>query len=243
MFSVIKKRLGLASLALLAASTCTPASAAELIYANATGHTSTLSNPISNVKWVATDFTLTAATYITDITTLIVGSASGNNIFAAIVAVPDGSLYPNFTPTIANLQSAALGSALFNISGILSSTNPNRILINSGATAVATAEADFTNPLLLQAGTYAVILGSGAFGATGSANIGLNETIPAGQTSTSYALFSGAWAKTASNAEIAVYGYAAPTPTPEPSTWAMMLAGFGGIGFMARRKKLHLRFA
>jgi hypothetical protein len=29
----------------------------------------------------------------------------------------------------------------------------------------------------------------------------------------------------------------AVTPVPEPSTWAMMLIGFAGIGFMAYRRK------
>jgi hypothetical protein len=30
---------------------------------------------------------------------------------------------------------------------------------------------------------------------------------------------------------------------PEPSTWAMMILGFFGLGFMAYRKKAALRFA
>jgi hypothetical protein len=30
---------------------------------------------------------------------------------------------------------------------------------------------------------------------------------------------------------------------PEPSTWAMMILGFLGVGFMAYRKKATLRFA
>ena len=30
---------------------------------------------------------------------------------------------------------------------------------------------------------------------------------------------------------------------PEPSTWAMMLLGFCGLGFAAYRKKVALRFA
>ena len=30
---------------------------------------------------------------------------------------------------------------------------------------------------------------------------------------------------------------------PEPSTWAMMILGFLGVGFMAYRKKSTLRFA
>jgi hypothetical protein len=32
------------------------------------------------------------------------------------------------------------------------------------------------------------------------------------------------------------YSYVAPA-VPEPSTWAMMIAGFLGVGFMAYRRK------
>ena len=39
----------------------------------------------------------------------------------------------------------------------------------------------------------------------------------------------------AGGAEIAVYG--AVAAVPEPSTWAMMLLGFAGIGFLAYRRK------
>lgn len=31
--------------------------------------------------------------------------------------------------------------------------------------------------------------------------------------------------------------YATAVPVPEPETWAMMLAGIGGVGFLARRRK------
>jgi hypothetical protein len=32
--------------------------------------------------------------------------------------------------------------------------------------------------------------------------------------------------------------FASALPTPEPSTWAMMLAGFGGLALLARRRAL-----
>ena len=38
----------------------------------------------------------------------------------------------------------------------------------------------------------------------------------------------------AGGAEIAVYG--AVAPVPEPSTWAMMILGFAGVGFMGYRR-------
>lgn len=41
--------------------------------------------------------------------------------------------------------------------------------------------------------------------------------------------------------ELRIEGFA--TAAPEPSTWAMMILGFAGIGFMAYRKKNRLRFA
>jgi hypothetical protein len=34
------------------------------------------------------------------------------------------------------------------------------------------------------------------------------------------------------------YNYSPVTPVPEPSTWAMMILGFMGVGFMAYRRKL-----
>ena len=39
-------------------------------------------------------------------------------------------------------------------------------------------------------------------------------------------------------ADILVYATAVPPPlnTPEPSTWAMMILGFAGMGFVAYRK-------
>ena len=32
--------------------------------------------------------------------------------------------------------------------------------------------------------------------------------------------------------------FASALPTPEPSTWVMMLAGFGGLALLARRRAL-----
>ena len=34
-----------------------------------------------------------------------------------------------------------------------------------------------------------------------------------------------------------VVGDRAPSVVPEPSTWAMILAGFGGLGFLAHRRR------
>jgi hypothetical protein len=56
---------------------------------------------------------------------------------------------------------------------------------------------------------------------------------------TSYTL-----ATTASNNVNAEFnGVGAVTPVPEPSTWAMMVLGFFGVGFMAYRKRTAARFA
>ena len=47
-----------------------------------------------------------------------------------------------------------------------------------------------------------------------------------------------------SNIQLAWVGpYSYVAPVPEPSTWAMMILGFLGLGFMAYRKKGNLRLA
>ncbi len=44
-------------------------------------------------------------------------------------------------------------------------------------------------------------------------------------------------------AMFAVAGYVDPPPVPEPSTWVMMLSGFAGLGFIARRRVARRRAA
>jgi hypothetical protein len=44
-------------------------------------------------------------------------------------------------------------------------------------------------------------------------------------------------------AMFAVAGYVDPPAAPEPSTWVMMLSGFAGLGFIARRRAARRRAA
>lgn len=49
--------------------------------------------------------------------------------------------------------------------------------------------------------------------------------------------FTGGWSGYGGFSEVVALGSSAVSGVPEPSTWAMMLVGFGGVGFAMRRAK------
>jgi hypothetical protein len=131
----------------------------------------------------------------------------------AIVSLPSATSLPSFTPS--EIEANSLAHVVF--------TAP-------GTTTDLTEKLDVN----LAAGSYGVVFGSGAFGADGAGGLGDgNNSIgsPSFFTYLSFDLDGNSW-ETASldGARITVSG------VPEISTWAMMLAGFVGLGLLGYRK-------
>lgn len=163
-------------------------------------------------------FTLTHLTQITDIGAQF-GGFPGGQIFGAILRVDPQTGMPIGSST--DLASSALGHALFAVTG-------------------GTHDQSVALPLTLDAGTYAVVFGSGQFGADGFAGLG-DSNDPVGDPSLIRSFFGPDWNSfDDSGVRVFVNG----TAVPEPASWALMLAGFGvvGMGLRARRRTT-IRFA
>jgi hypothetical protein len=91
----------------------------------------------------------------------------------------------------------------------------------------------------LAPGNYGLVFGSGLFGANGFAGLGDgNNTI--GSPFFFQSLFSDEWqSQDPQGIRVFVLGSA----VPEPSTWAMMLLGFLGLGFVFHRSRRKASFA
>jgi hypothetical protein len=83
----------------------------------------------------------------------------------------------------------------------------------------------------LSAGTYGIVFGSGAFGADGWGGLGDgNNSVGSPNFFTFFQPDGDAWeAASMDGARITISG------VPEASTWAMILIGFGGLGFAGAR--------
>lgn len=159
-------------------------------------------------------FTLTKTTAITGIGAQFGGFPSGD-IFGAIVPVGSPTDVPAGAST--NLAAISLADVVFAV---------------PQATAI-----DLIEPLkvTLGPGSYAVIFGSGQFGATGFAGLGsLND--PVGSPTLIRSFFSDSWD---SFSDAGVRFVVEGAALPEPTTWAMMVVGFGALGMAMRsRQKL-----
>ncbi len=158
-------------------------------------------------------FTLTKTTAITGIGAQFGGFPSGD-IFGAIVPVASPTDFPAGSSD--DLASISLADVVFAV---------------PQATAI-----DLTEPLnvTLGPGSYAVIFGSGQFGATGFAGLGdLND--PVGSPTLIRSFFSTGWESFTDTDGIrfTVEG----TALPEPMTWLMMVAGFGALGMTLRNRQ------
>ncbi len=162
-------------------------------------------------------FTLTSASKITDIGAQF-GGFPGGEIFGAIVRVDPTTGLPAGPST--DIASIALGHALFAVSG-------------------GTHDQSVALPLTLTAGTYAVIFGSGQFGATGFAGLGCQND-PVGAPSLVRSFFGPDWGSFDDNGvRVFVNGGA----VPEPASWGLMLLGFGAVGAALRVRRRSVRFA
>lgn len=163
-------------------------------------------------------FTLDHMTHITDIGAQF-GGFPGGEIFGAIVRVDPATGLP--VGGSDDIAANALGHAVFAVTG-------------------GTHDQSVALPLTLAAGTYAVVFGSGQFGADGFAGLGyLNDSV--GDPSLVRSFFSTEWA---SFDDTGVRVFVDGAAVPEPASWALMLAGFGAVGAGLRaRRRTSVRFA
>lgn len=165
---------------------------------------------VESGRFIGASFTLGSTAQITAIGGEFAGYPSGK-IFGAIV--PMGAQFPSFTAS--DIVSHSLADVVFGVT----STTPTDVT------------ASFSAPLTLGPGTYAVVFGSGAFGADGYAGFNDGNT-PVGSPNLFQTLYDDQWqAFDAPGVRIFVEA------VPEPTTWAMLLIGFAGLGFVAYRRK------
>jgi hypothetical protein len=164
---------------------------------------------VSDTRYFGVAFTLDQTTEITGIGGQF-GGFPGGTIFGAIVSLPSETSFPDFTPS--TIEANSLAHVVF---------------------AAPSDTTDLTENLdvTLGAGTYGVVFGSGAFGAEGFGGLGDgNNSVGSPNFFTYFQFDSDAWeAASLDGARITVSG------VPEASTWAMMLIGFGGLGFAGAR--------
>ena len=165
-------------------------------------------------RWIGAAFTLDTTTEITSIGAQF-GRYSYGTFFGAIIPISTITGLPDFAPT--DIAADALASTVFSVPG-------------GGA-------ADLSEPLsvTLAAGSYAVVFGSGAFGADGSGGVSDdNDTIGTPSFVSYFDVWYGdTWSSDPyDGARLTVFGVAA---VPEAATWAMITLGFLGLAFVSFR--------
>lgn len=197
-------------------------------------------------------------TYLTGVKPQFSGETATGNIFGAIVQLTSSnstlsgsSLLPSFSPSALTTNNVAAYTT-FSAAGLTSAQ------MVQGAIA--------GEPVTLGPGTYEILLGSGgtlgnAIGATGAATVvvgNYSEIDPSTGLSTgsnsftndgiSEGLLANGFNNIASTNGTTWVNNAAPpgniplelegtvAAVPEPSTWAMMILGFLGVGFIAYRR-------
>jgi hypothetical protein len=169
---------------------------------------------VSDDRYFGVAFTLDKATEVTGIGGQFGGFPNGT-IFGAIVALPSPTSFPDFSPT--DIEANSVAHVVF---------------------AAPSATTDLTENLnvTLSAGSYAVVFGSGAFGADGNGGLGDGNDSVGSPNFFTYLSFDDAGWETASldGARITV---SASSAAPEASTWAMTLVGFAGLGFVGSRAR------
>ena len=210
-----KRRACFVAIALLLSTAATP-TFADTIYQSATyTGNDTGEYILTDYDLIGGAFTVTGKTSITAIGAQFGGYPSGS-IFGAIIAVDPTTGIPLYSKS--QLETNNFGHVVFSVPQVTAT--------------------DLAIPLslTLDTGTYGVVFGSGLFGTTGNAGLGyLNDTISPDGVFRSF--FSDGYQTFAdSGVRVFVEGEAVAA-VPEASTWAMMLVGFVGIGFMTYREK------
>jgi len=174
------------------------------------------------MRFVGASFTINQQTDITGIGAQFGGFPSGT-IFGAIVPLASLTALPAGSPS--QLESISVADVEFSVSGGIH---------------------DILQPLsvTLNPGTYGVIFGSGLFGTSGFAGLGDgNATVGSPNFFDFQQVASPDWkVLNADGVRLFVEGNVV-TAVPEPSTWAMMILGFAGIGVMTYRRRPAARLA
>jgi hypothetical protein len=178
---------------------------------------------VQNGRFVGAAFTLSTAEQITSVGAEFGGFPSGT-IFAAIVPLASQTSLPSFLAS--DIADNAIADVVFSVP-----QQPNAGPIDYSVALSAT----------LSAGSYAVVFGSGAFGADGFAGLG-EENDVVGSPNWMSTRFDNTWsADSLDGVRITL------TAAPEPSTWAMLILGFVGLGAAHRvrfgRRKLAVEAA
>jgi hypothetical protein len=164
---------------------------------------------VSDSRYFGVAFTLDKTTEITGLGGQF-GGFPGGTIFGAIVSLPSATAFPDFTPSTIEANSLA-----------------HVVFAAPSATTDVTEKVDVT----LGAGSYGIVFGSGAFGAEGFGGLGDgNNSVGSPNFFTYFQFDADAWeGASLDGARITL------SAAPETSTWAMMLIGFGGLGFAGYR--------
>jgi hypothetical protein len=194
---------------------------------------------------IAAPVSATANTQVFNFTVELTGSDGVISLLSPAALVFQSSAFPLFDPKLGTLNSVSevvTGSATwttgrkFELSGGQSGASGATLTV-SGDIAVQILKSFTSDPLLINFD----VSGTDSNGADLLAFIG-------GGTKTAYLALSGSGvpSQTLSAATLEgtlTYDYTAPVgvpssaPVPEPSTWAMMLIGFAGLGYAAVRRK------
>ena len=203
------------ALGLLAAASAGAASAG-VVYESAT-YTSldTGDYILSNNDLIGASFTVAQTTHVTGIGAQFGDPFDPNpgTIFGAIVPLAALSAFPAGSSD--DLASISLADVVFSVP----SGSQGDVVVPVSAT--------------LAPGAYAVIFGAGQFGsdADGFAAIG-DDNNPVGSPTLIRSFFSTGWESfDDTGVRLDVQG-----AVPEPATWGLMIAGFGGMGALLRRK-------
>jgi PEP-CTERM motif len=166
---------------------------------------------VSDDRYFGVGFTLDKTTEITGVGGQFGGFPQGT-IFGAIVALPSPTSFPDFTPS--DIEANSLAHVVF-------------------AAPSATTDLIENLNVTLSAGAYAIDFGSGAFGADGNGGLGDGNNPVGSPNFFTYLSFeANAWdSASLDGARITL------SAAPEPSTWAMMLVGFAGLGYAGWRMR------
>lgn len=186
-------------------------------------------------NWTASGGSLTAGLAVMD-NALTYSPSTGNGITSLVLSVNKMSLLANLSPgTPVRFLIEQNGMFYSYITANQSSPATQYVNYTTGAL----TSADFTHICL-------VACGSGNFGSTLTGTPDFSATgapIEFGLWSIDRNTGSGTRSLTVFFDNFGVEITNAAAATPEPGTWAMMMLGFAGLGFMAYRRKSRVRIA